>query len=403
MNSKIVLSWCLLVTGALCNQQLMAAAAPDPRNPIQSRVLSRYAGMIHSVVFSPDGAKIIVGSDGSSYVLNTETGEPLCSLIRSKVVQSVAISADGTKIATGEGDGTVSIFDARADKPSCIRTLHCYDSCNVTALAFSEDGTKLAVGSFGQGADIWNVETGEKTHNFLSSEIVGSLAFSPNGTKLAIGSLIGGVSILNVETGSITKLIQLGFSVAFSPDGTKLAVGSKGGKVYVFDAQHWSLLCELMSDGIFVPSVTFSPDGTKLAAASTGKAYGPTSGGSGKLLIWDVGTNVLLHSLTGCYEGEILSVAFSPDGSKIVTGSRDRKVCVWYDTREKQKCVTRQVATALACAMHPRLGEDSPAQLIDPYVLREICNLTCGSFGPIEEQPGMLARVGQTVSGCVIS
>jgi len=59
----------------------------------------------------------------------------------------------------------------------------------VEALAFSPDGTRLAIGDSYQSARIWDATTGqlelEVTHNGSS---VLAVAFSPDGTRLATGS-----------------------------------------------------------------------------------------------------------------------------------------------------------------------------------------------------------------------
>jgi hypothetical protein len=71
----------------------------------------------------------------------------------------------------------------------------------------------------------------------------------------------------------------------------------------------------------------------------------------------------------------------------VVTGSWDDTARIWYDTRAENHGAARQeAALALACALHPRLGESSPAQLLDTYVLRDIMELAGPeSFGPIEQ------------------
>jgi len=95
--------------------------------------------------------------------------------------------------------------------------------------------------------------------------------------------------------------------------------------------------------------------------------------------------NPIQSRILGSHTRIVCSVAFSPDGSKLVTGSNDRTARIWYDTRVENHDAMRRTALALAYALHPRLGESSPAQLLDGFVLRDIMELARPeSFGPIE-------------------
>ena len=65
-------------------------------------------------------------------------------------------------------------------------------------------------------------------------------------------------------------------------------------------------------------SVCFSPDGTKIASGSDDKT----------VLIWDAASGEQLCSLTG-HSDSVWSVALSKDGTRLVSGSADRTVKIW--------------------------------------------------------------------------
>ena len=65
-------------------------------------------------------------------------------------------------------------------------------------------------------------------------------------------------------------------------------------------------------------SVAFSPDGTKIVSGSRDNT----------VRVWDAVTSTLSNTLEGHFD-RVTSVAFSPDGTKIVSGSRDTTVRVW--------------------------------------------------------------------------
>ena len=68
----------------------------------------------------------------------------------------------------------------------------------------------------------------------------------------------------------------------------------------------------------WVKSVAFSPDGQRIVSCSNDKT----------LKIWDANNGKELHALKG-HTGYVMSVAFSPDGQRIVSGSSDKTVKIW--------------------------------------------------------------------------
>ena len=64
--------------------------------------------------------------------------------------------------------------------------------------------------------------------------------------------------------------------------------------------------------------MAFSPDGTRIVSGSEDKTA----------KVWDARTGTTLLDLKG-HTGEVTSVAFSPDGTRIVTGSLDKTAKVW--------------------------------------------------------------------------
>ena len=74
-----------------------------------------------------------------------------------------------------------------------------------------------------------------------------------------------------------------------------------------------------------VYAVAFSPDGTRIASGSDDK----------KLIIWDARSGERTATLEG-HTHRVTSVAFSPDGTRIVSGSWDQKLIIW-DARSGER------------------------------------------------------------------
>ncbi|CAE6431136.1 unnamed protein product [Rhizoctonia solani] len=108
-------------------------------------------------------------------------------------------------------------------------------------------------------------------------------------------------------------------SPTFSPDGTQIAVGV-GLNILLLNAPTGlQMHPPLKGHSDIVLSVQFSPDGTRIVSGSFDKTIRVWSAQTGK---------AVLGPLKG-YTDWVYSVAFSPDGSRIVSGSSDQTICIW--------------------------------------------------------------------------
>ena len=96
--------------------------------------------------------------------------------------------------------------------------------------------------------------------------------------------------------------------MAYSPDGTLLAVASSIG-IWLYDTATYDEVALLTGHTDYVYSVAFSPDGKTLASGSW----------DATIRLWDVATGDTLNTLTG-HTHWVNSVAFSPDGKTLASG-----------------------------------------------------------------------------------
>ena len=159
---------------------------------------------VTTVVFSPDGRRIVSGSEDSSLRLwdattGAQLGEPLRG--HEKSVTGVAFSPDGNRIVSGGNDGTVRLWDAATGAP-LGDPLRGHEG-RVTSVAFSPDGSHIVSGGNDGTLRLWDAATGaplseplrghDQRHHLERG--VNSVAFSPDGSRIVSGGDDGKVII----------------------------------------------------------------------------------------------------------------------------------------------------------------------------------------------------------------
>src|SRR5262249_6513410 len=98
-------------------------------------------------------------------------------------VLTVALSPDGSRIASGSADGVVKVWDRRSKSEVLTLSGH---TATVTVVTFSSDGNRLASGSDDGDVRVWDVVRGENVLTWRAHAAgVAGLAFNFNGTRLA--------------------------------------------------------------------------------------------------------------------------------------------------------------------------------------------------------------------------
>jgi WD40 repeat protein len=203
---------------------------------------------------------------------------------------------------------------------------------NITAIAYSADGQRLATASFDQTVKLWDLGNGHELLTYTGHDhVVSCVAFSPDGTRIASAGRGPLVKVWNPADGKdiLTlkppALAQDATALAFSRDG-KIVVASYGTKpgeakaslVVCFDAKTGGVK---RTDDDFrgrISSLSFTADGDILAAGVA----------DGQVRLWHYPAMIENPKLPPYWikqhnTGAIYAVAFSPDGKTLVCSGPD--------------------------------------------------------------------------------
>jgi WD40 repeat protein len=269
--------------------------------------------------------QIGAGSSGLSAQFPTPTAGPLPTPVTFTLqsvspsawlgkgsLSSLAVSLDGRWLGIVTPLG-VYLFDTASQQEIWFRTFE----NTPTTLAFSPDGSRLAVGSRASILSILDSQTGETVLQIEGEEGIHAV-WSPDGTRLLVSGGCQGISIRNAEKGTLLHTLQPVKCNDVDP-GYVDAVWSADGKRIYRDTLAWDA-------STYQPLANYKPDlpefvvGYSLLSSPEGNLVAVGNGLSVAILDGETGQKKMTFT-PSVQTVSLGNMAWSPDGKKLVAGN----------------------------------------------------------------------------------
>ncbi len=333
----------------------MAKAIPDPVLALllAKEAISATLTVDHYVHEKASKALLDAIESAPPWVMNLPFPAP------GESVNSAVFSPDGTRILTAGCDeinvlgdqtrycaqGTARVWDRETGQPSLLLNGHACSlvsvNCGVWFASYSSDGSRIVTVGWEGQAIIWDAASGMEVRRLgAANGVIDSADLSSNGKQMAAVrcALADGacqeatVDVWELDSGQLLYSLRprdYASSVLFSPDDAQILTVNWNGTVQVWDVASRRAVLTLGSEDQPIYAAAFSPDGDRIVAAGCDEPLDEFLGCRSQVArVWEATDGTLLTTLRG-HRDFIQTVSFSPDGSQVLTASRDGSARVW--------------------------------------------------------------------------
>ena len=294
------------------------------------------------VAVTPDGRRLVTCGHGIIRTYDLEGGDLTGVVELDGSFRRAALSPGGNRLVASRleagfrGPGGAALFDASTGKLQV--ELDSESTRDPKAWSFSPDGSQFLLTRQDSSVLRWDTATGRLLSTFRFAEYsLGELVFSPDGESVLLGAHTGrSARLFELATGKVLREYALPMRehsrdvgggsksiylhprlVTFAPDGERVLVAG-GDSMFLFDTDSEELSATLLGDFTRITSIAFAPDGIRVMAGYE----------DGTLTVWDASAGERLRTLPA-HAGAIHHIIVTPDKQHIVTGGQDGVLKRW--------------------------------------------------------------------------
>ncbi|MCG8417736.1 MAG: protein kinase [Proteobacteria bacterium] len=282
-------------------------------------ILRGHTRRVYAVDFHPDGSLVATASrDGTARVWHSTTGQLLWIGEHQGPVFWTGFSPDGDALATVSRDRTAKIWHPTSGR--LLSTLTHPD--RLLSGAWSHDGAALATACADGYGRVWHRASGMvAAKNRRFARAANSIAFNPDSSVLAVGSYGDEAQLMPAAGGTSIALsghTLLVNQARFSPDGNRVVTASKDTTARLWGARDGEPVMTLKGHTAGITDAVFNRDGDQLF----------TAGRDGRVILWDAHTGTRLWTFLGHSDG-IWRLHLDSRGSRLLTAGFDGTVRLW--------------------------------------------------------------------------
>lgn len=347
--------------------------------------------------FSQDGSRLALAPDGRILELHSlppRSSQPVLRLEHSgggRIVRG-AFDPTGRFVATATHDGRLHLWDSVSGLPA---TPAQSIGGTISSVNFNASGDRIGVLATTQDAkcflSVWSSPALSRISSTPPSreQITGAI-FHPHDHRLLTTAAHGGIRFWNPENGSVAEPGVPGHhavsEACFSPDGRWLVTAESDMGFTTCAGQLWSTVTGqkvgpplLQQDGTI--SVAFSPDGSLVATGTE----------AGTVRIWTVPSGEPRTPLMA-HENKVRKVLFSPDGTLLATQTRSGAIRLWDVATGKPLMASRTVPGGVVSIAF--LSQTPEFMVVDGSGVLHLWN-----YSPTPESTDELSRLSDHLNG----
>jgi len=309
------------------NPSLLARGNAFLSMPPMPNALLNYDKPIQTIAFNRNGSNLLLTGASSAVLWNPKNDSHHALKLWGKNT-AAAFSADGRRVATGDAQGEIKVFEVSKQK---LISIGKEPNGQINCLVFSPDGLKLATGTKDGTLRFWNPDTGEGSqHPIDVGAGVVSVEFSRDGKYLLTAAKDGSAHVWDTENSSSQsnpiRLMTQGAPDWYHPDvfflnDNKIAAAGWDGYLRFYNRDGGRAGNPLQLDGLGAKAF-LSASGHQLVTAVLRDKI------SGLLRIYGVKSRrpspIKFKTI-----GRVTAFALSADGGRLMAGTVNHSAQVW--------------------------------------------------------------------------